>query len=173
MNEAITNPSQWENQAMNNGQKEALSIIKMLLDTEQELKNRKSAEISFSPPILTRDDAAVFFPNTINTIQGQTGAHKSRLAEVICSALLKNANCNNHLLNFKRNESSTPIHVLYVDTERNLKEQFPAALQSILKGAGYAKEEPTLVPFYVFANASKAETLCRSQSLLGRFEDYN
>lgn len=133
MKNAITDPQQW--------QKQTSSTLRKLLETQQTLKVMKSTDIHFSPPILTRDDSAVFFPSTINTIQGQTGAHKSRFAEVICSALLKKPDCNRPLLNFKKYDINTCHHVVYVDTERNLKEQFPAALQSILTGAGYCKED--------------------------------
>lgn len=115
--------------------------LRSLLQTQEQLRAIKSTDIRFSPPIVTREDAAVFFPNTINAIQGQTGAHKSRLAEVICSALLRRHNCDRPLLNFTRRSFEAEHHVLYVDTERNIKEQLPAALQSILTGAGYTKED--------------------------------
>ena len=93
------------------------------------------------PPIITQNDNAVIFPHTINVIQGQAGVHKSRLAECFCSALLKTHNCNNELLGLKR-VPFDPIHTLvYVDTERNLSEQFPFALQSIQIKAGYAKKD--------------------------------
>jgi len=119
-----------------------------ILETQAQLKEIKSTDIRFSPPILTRDEAAVIFPNTINAIQGQTGAHKSRLAEVICSALMKLHDCDSPLLDFKR-RSFDACHVLYVDTERNIKEQLPAALQSILTGAGYSKEDNPNVFDYI------------------------
>lgn len=139
LKEAITDPNQWQQTA--EARCETSATLRSLLDTQEQLKAMKSMDIRFSPPILTREDAAVIFPNTINAIQGQTGTHKSRLAEVICSALLMRHDCENPLLNFKRRAFDALHHVLYVDTERNLKEQLPAALQSILTGAGYAKED--------------------------------
>jgi hypothetical protein len=141
MKNAITDSLQWQKQTSEEAGRSASSTLRKLLETQRTLKEMKSTDIHFSPPILTRDDAAVFFPSTINTIQGQTGAHKSRFAEVICSALLKRQNCNRPLLNFDRQDSNRNFHVVYVDTERNLKEQFPTALQNILKGAGYCKED--------------------------------
>ena len=77
---------------------------------------------------------------TINIIQGKAGVHKSRLAETFCSAFIKQPIHKNHLLGFKTNIMNRPT-VCYVDTERNLTEQFPFALQQILQKAGYNKEE--------------------------------
>jgi len=111
-----------------------------ILEQQAELKQLKATEIQFSPPLLLRDEASVIFPNTINAIQGQTGAHKSRFAERIVSAILKRQNCDNELLGFERLDLLARYHVLYVDTERNIKEQFPAALQSMQVNAGYTKE---------------------------------
>ena len=63
--------------------------LKIILDTRQKLKELKATDIKFSDPILKQGENAVIFPRTINVIQGQNGTHKSRLAEYICSALLK------------------------------------------------------------------------------------
>lgn len=139
LKEAITDPNQWRQP--DEARCETSETLRSLLDIQEQLRAMKSTDIRFSPPILTREDAAVIFPNTINAIQGQTGTHKSRLAEVICSSLLMRHGCVNPLLNFKRRAFDAIHHVLYVDTERNLKEQLPAAIQSILIGAGYAKED--------------------------------
>jgi len=113
--------------------------LKKILKTSENLKLIKSTEIKFSEPILKQGENAVIFPHTINVIQGQAGVHKSRLAECICSALLKLNGCENELLGFKRLNYDATHTVVYVDTERNLKEQFPIALQSILTKAGYDK----------------------------------
>lgn len=117
------------------------SNLKIILNTRQKLKELKATDIKFSEPILKQGENAIIFPHTINVIQGQAGVHKSRLAENICSALLKRNNCNNELLGFTR-VSSDAIHTVgYVDTERNLTEQLPYALQSIQIKAGYSKVE--------------------------------
>jgi hypothetical protein len=115
--------------------------LKMVLRSQQQIKEIKATEIKFTRPILKQGDNAVIFPHTINVIQGQAGVHKSRLAENICSALLKLHTCNNELLNFKRTNLDATHTVIYVDTERNLKEQLPFALQSIQKNAGYQIHE--------------------------------
>jgi hypothetical protein len=115
--------------------------IEKILKTKAKLRTRKASPIKFSDPILYQNENPVFFPNTINVIQGQAGVHKSRLAETICSSLIKRAECTNSLLGFYTSEYSAKYSILYVDTERNLNEQLPFALQSLQMKAGYQREE--------------------------------
>lgn len=114
--------------------------LSILLQTQKTLTQRKSETIAKTQPILTQNDQGVIFPRTINIIQGKAGVHKSRLAETFCSAFIKHPQCKNKLLGFKTNILTRPT-VCYVDTERNLTEQFPLALQQILQKGGYTKEE--------------------------------
>lgn len=119
-----------------------LSInLKKVLATSAELKDRKAVEIRFSEPVLKQGENAVIFPHTINVIQGQAGVHKSRLAENICAAFLKLEGNGNELLGFNRFGYNSIHTVVYVDTERNLSEQLPYALQSIQIKAGYHRAE--------------------------------
>jgi hypothetical protein len=118
--------------------------LKIILETKEKIKHIKGTEIKFSEPVLKQGENAVIFPHTINVIQGQAGVHKSRLAEIICSAFLKAHNCNNELLGFKRTNFDATHTIVYVDTERNLSEQFPSALQSIQIKAGFDKFEHPL-----------------------------
>jgi hypothetical protein len=111
-------------------------IIKILV-TQAKLIKRKSQKIQDINPIMLQNGKPVFFPNTINVIQGQAGVHKSRLGATVCSALLKKSNCQNSLLGFKSQTENENFSVLYVDTERNLSDQYPLALQSIQINAGY------------------------------------
>jgi hypothetical protein len=77
-------------------------------------------------------------------LQGQTGTHKSRVAELIASLFITNGGCTGHALGFERaGETTQPCAVCYVDTERNLQEQFPHAIQKMQAKAGY---EPTEHP---------------------------
>lgn len=115
--------------------------LKVLLDTRERLKVRKAQDISFSGPIVRQGENAVIYPRTITVIQGQTGVHKSRLAATICSSLLRLPTCENDLLGFNQDGCSDFHTVLYVDTERNLDEQLPYALQQIQVKAGYNKED--------------------------------
>jgi hypothetical protein len=113
--------------------------LKIVLNTREKLRDLKARDIRFSDPVLKQGENAVIFPNTINVIQGQAGVHKSRLAETICAAFLKLNGCNNDLLGFNRIGFVNNHTVVYVDTERNLSEQLPYALQSIQMKAGYEK----------------------------------
>jgi hypothetical protein len=115
--------------------------LNTVLATREKLKELKANEIKFSEPVLKQGENAVIFPHTINVIQGQAGVHKSRLAENICAAFLKLHNCNNQLLGFQRLNFDATHTVVYVDTERNLSEQLPYALQSIQIKAGYNRAE--------------------------------
>lgn len=63
------------------------------------------------------------------------------MAEFVCAAFLKLHDCTNDLLGFKRTNFDATHTVVYVDTERNLSEQLPYALQSIQIKAGYNKAD--------------------------------
>jgi hypothetical protein len=115
--------------------------LKTVLATREKLKELKASEIRFSDPILRQGENAVIFPHTINVIQGQAGVHKSRLAETICSAFLKLNSNENQLLGFNRESFDVSHTVVYVDTERNISEQLPYALQSIQLKAGYNRAD--------------------------------
>ncbi len=115
--------------------------LKMVLATREKLKEIKAGEIRFSEPVLKQGENAVIFPHTINVIQGQAGVHKSRLAENICAAFLKLNGNTNELLGFNRASLNAAHTVVYVDTERNLSEQLPYALQSIQMKAGYNRAD--------------------------------
>lgn len=126
-----------QNADLNNGGK--TSYLSQLKEIETELSIKKSGMITFSKPILCQNGKEIIFPNTINVIQGQAGVHKSRLAQTICAAFLKKENCTNKHLGFER-QSEVPA-IVYIDTERNLKEQLPYALQKIQLDAGYKLSE--------------------------------
>lgn len=115
--------------------------LKTVLATREKLKEIKASEIRFSEPVLKQGENAVIFPHTINVIQGQAGVHKSRLAENICAAFLKLNGSQNELLGFNRLNFNATHTVVYVDTERNLSEQLPYALQSIQMKAGYNRAD--------------------------------
>ena len=130
-------------QELNNSINEAnlSENLKTVLATHEKLKEIKAGEIRFSDPVLKQGENAVIFPHTINVIQGQAGVHKSRLAENICAAFLKLNGSQNELLGFNRLNFDAKHTVVYVDTERNLSEQLPYALQSIQIKAGYNKAD--------------------------------
>jgi hypothetical protein len=116
------------------------SRLEKVLITREILAQNKSKKITFSNPILTQSDNPVFFPKTINVIQGKAGVHKSRLAQIISSAMLRKNGQPLHLLSFSK-DNSRSYAICYVDTERNLSEQLPYALQQIQIRAGYNIED--------------------------------
>ena len=107
-----------------------------IIETSEVIAEARKNEIHFQEPFLLLDGEPVFFPNTINIIQGKAGVHKSRLAEIICAALLKERNCRNELLGFVANEKYN-FNVRYVDTERNIRSQLPYAMRELFKKAGH------------------------------------
>lgn len=112
-----------------------------IIATHEKLKQLKASAIKFSEPVLRHGENAVIYPNTINVIQGQAGVHKSRLAEIISSGFLKLIECKNELLGFNKPHSNPTYTIVYVDTERNIAEQLPYALQSIQLNAGFKIED--------------------------------
>jgi len=142
----IPNPFQKKNihpDTLNNNhsdKREQQNKLKKLLKTREIITINKSKKITFSNPILKQNDNPVFFPRTINVIQGKAGVHKSRLAESICASLLKKPYCENDLLGFKA-DPLTSYSICYVDTERNLSDQLPYSLQQIQLKAGYDIED--------------------------------
>jgi len=119
--------------------KEYSENLKRILSTAEKLKQTKETDIKFDDAIILQGSNKVIFPRSINVIQGQTGVHKSRLVENICSAILRTENCRAEMLGFSLSLSAPEYTLVYIDTERNLRTQFPYALQTIQMKAGYKK----------------------------------
>ena len=111
-----------------------------LFAIQSQLQTLKSGAIIRSKPLLTQNGNGIIYPRSINTIRGKAGVHKSRIAQAICSALIKKESCKHVNIGFEKNEQQ-PCTVCYIDTERNLQEQFPIAIQHILHHAGYERTE--------------------------------
>lgn len=114
--------------------------LDQLIATEENLRLLKKKPVVFSPPLTSRLNSAVIFPHTINVIQGQTGVHKSRFASHLASLLLQKHGCSINLMDFEYNQTC-PNVIVYIDTERNQREQFPRFIQEIHENAGYSVEE--------------------------------
>ncbi|MDX2190787.1 MAG: hypothetical protein SFY32_13070 [Bacteroidota bacterium] len=138
MNE-LPKPSEFNKSPLSTGEGPGVRLTK-LLTTREKLLKAKSQKIHFAPAILFQNENPVFFPKTINIIQGKAGVHKSRLAETICASLLKRPGTNRDLLGFNA-QTLTSFNVCYIDTERNLSDQLPYALQQIQLKAGYNMED--------------------------------
>jgi len=118
-------------------EEEKQNLLKILLDTQEELRKRVNSEIQFAPPIIERNGVGIIYPNTINVFQGKTGTHKSRLNEIFLSILLSILP-DNSLLGFNRKTlNPDEFHIALVDSERNLKNQFPYAIQQVLAKAKF------------------------------------
>ena len=111
-----------------------------LCEISNQLTKIIRTEIKTPPSLLLRDGEGTLFPQSIHLVQGRSGTHKSRLAQTICSALLKKEDCTNELLGLYPDPRMKSV-VCYVDTERNLTYQLPRALQEIQMDAGYSREE--------------------------------
>ncbi len=110
--------------------------LELLIATHEKIKLTKKSTIHFSPPIITHNGQPIVFPYTIVLLQGQTGVHKSRLAEHIASMLLVPTEGSSDILGFSVDRSKD-YTLCYIDTERNINEQFPAAIQRIQEIAGF------------------------------------
>ncbi len=120
---------------MNSNQNGLETQIQRMYEQREKILLRSMRPIQFSRPIIYKEDLGIIFPNTITTIQGKKGVHKSRLTETLCARILDRGNREDHLgleLNTKHD-----IFLLYVDTERNQKDQFPYAIQMIRKKSGH------------------------------------
>ncbi|MFD1874435.1 hypothetical protein [Hymenobacter bucti] len=118
------------------------SYLDHLLATRQELRERVAGTVARAEPILHQNGQGIIWPHTINLIQGQTGTHKSRVAELICSILIARQELRGETLGLALDSlPEHPYSVCYVDTERNLQEQFIQAIQTMKQRAGYAYHE--------------------------------
>ncbi|AMM51210.1 hypothetical protein TH61_08515 [Rufibacter sp. DG15C] len=107
-----------------------------------------SRRIVRTPPIVKLNGEGLIWQRTINIIQGKFGSHKSRLAELICSLLIRSNNCDTDFCGLAKDEFKQ-FSVAYVDTERNTSEQFPLAIQQVRNLAGRDQYQPYdyLIPF--------------------------
>lgn len=110
-----------------------------IIKSKELLRLHSSKPISFSSSIISHFGIGAIFPNTINVVQGKKGSHKSRLTEILCIVMLSQMH-ESEYIGFLR-DNSKKYAVLYVDTERNIKEQFPYAIQKIKEKSGYKIEE--------------------------------
>ena len=116
------------------------SYLQVMLEANL-IRKRAEAPIEFMPALLLHKGEPSIFPNTITLIQGQSGVHKSGLAQLICASLIKNNTCTNTFLGFEVNENIKDIQVVYIDTERNHIDQLPFSLQRVKLQAGYSIDD--------------------------------
>jgi hypothetical protein len=123
---------------------ETSAAMAELLRVQAIIARKKSEKIEFQRPVVVRGADAIFARRTVVVIQGKSGRHKSRFVGDLCSTILKKRGYDapNDHLGFRLNGvTSDDTAILYVDTERNIYDQFPAALQIIQRNAGFAFNE--------------------------------
>jgi hypothetical protein len=115
-----------------------------LLAITEQVRIATESPVVFGPALFWQDDKPVLWPRTINLVQGQTGVHKSRVAELFGSAVLAPGALHGDALGIEfRPIKGESYRLLYVDTERNISDQLPRAIQSLKCRAGYyLKQHP-------------------------------
>ncbi|MVM35483.1 hypothetical protein GO755_36010 [Spirosoma sp. HMF4905] len=117
------------------------TILNRLLSKEQILSEAATQPVVFSPPLISRAEVGIIGRGTINVIQGAFGSHKSRWAELLAALMLTGNDSNDpQFLEFKK-AMLERFCVCYIDTERNLTEELPYAVQGIKLRAGYRLDE--------------------------------
>jgi hypothetical protein len=130
--------------------------LNTLLNTRAKIHERSLLDIEFSRPLISRGNLGIIYPHTITVIQAKKGSHKSRLAETLAILFLHHDK-SVELLGFSRTLTK-PAMVLYVDTERNQKDQLPFAMQKIRTKAGYPKNQnPEQFDFVSLIDIPRAE----------------
>ncbi len=150
--------------------------LEKVFASREKIRKRSCETVTFSPPIISCNDVGIIYPNTINIIQGKKGVHKSRLTEVFC-ALMLCQDLTKKFLGMKRNAMSSSV-VLYVDTERNINDQFPYAIQKIKILSGFEKEsEPPSLDFISLIDVPRQERFATLKEYIDtfrvKFQAYN
>lgn len=103
------------------------------------IRSNTRRQVKDTPPIFTIDGVSVFFRNTINIVQGKKGTHKSRIIQnFIAAAIAPKEVSKESFLNIECLLDDPQI--LYIDTERNIVSQLPAANRHIYRTAGLSSK---------------------------------
>ena len=121
-----------------------------------------STTAPLNKPLLSMNGYPLIFPDTINVLQGQTGAHKSRMAEHLVSQILKKQGCTD-LITLKVHSKN--IFCAYVDTERNLSSQLANSVRNIAFNAGYKPEEIIRSKLFDVISLMPFQRNCRREAL--------
>lgn len=144
-----------------------------LLKTSSELLELSKKPIVRPEPLILLDGKPFIYPNTINVIQGKAGMHKSRVAAAEASILISEKPIISKL--GLQRVSNSPVHTVYIDTERNLKNQYPEVIQNIKLHAGYPIESnaPKFNPITLL-KVERKKRLKEIDKLLNKFKtDYS
>lgn len=140
--------------------------LQVLFERSQEIRKVKDQEINFQSPLMSLAGVGLIYPGTINIIQGKSGVHKSHLAQFFSSIAISLDSELGDPLSIQR-INQDPLPIVYIDTERNQKEQFPLAIQQILELSGYEiKDNPVELEFFSFLNVQRKERKEKLKELL-------
>lgn len=130
-----------------------------------EIEKYKGMTISKPEPIVTWEGSPLIYPNTINIIQGQSGVHKSRFAELIVRSILSKEADYSNALSLKGRDG---ISLCYLDTERNIEYQFSKTIGDIERACGYSgKDKVEHFHFASFIKINRRERLKALKEYLG------
>lgn len=115
------------------------ALLKILLLAQESIKQRATEASIEEPPFLLQYGQAILFLRTVNIIQGQNGSHKSRIVALMAAVILAGPSAVCETLGFTRRPGR--YGVVYIDTERNLSSEYPAAIQRLKLWAGYQREQ--------------------------------
>ncbi|MBC6606263.1 AAA family ATPase [Hymenobacter sp. BT188] len=119
--------------------KQRPALLKILLAAQERIKQRATEENIEEPPFLLQYAQAILFARTVSIIQGQNGSHKSRIVALMAAVILAGPDAVCETLGFTR--APGRYGIVYIDTERNLSSEYPAAIQRLKLWAGYRREQ--------------------------------
>lgn len=133
--------------AQSEAESKQAEALNRLLDIQNKVRDYASQDVVFSPSLvsyrysqgLNNIEIPIITKDALTFIQGKTGSHKSRLAEVFAGLLLGDG--SKDIFGFRRYRGAGGYVVGYIDTERTYKEEFPAAIQHIRRLAGCNPKE--------------------------------
>jgi len=128
-------------QKLYNKKKKKNSLLDDLININADIKKRKKGKVELLKPIVWRKKQKVLFPNTIMAIQGPSGSGKTRLAQAMVASILTSSNPPTKVNNLGFKTYNDEMITVLIDTERNLNDQMPLAIQEIQYLAGIPREE--------------------------------
>lgn len=114
-----------------------VTLLEKLQSISSQIKEKAAQKVVFTPPLISHNDMSIIRRGTLVGIQGRFGSHKSRFGEMLASLILSNQRDHNgHFLGYSKNPLER-IALVYIDTERNTKEELPVTIQGIRRKAGF------------------------------------
>ncbi len=151
--------------------------VSKLLQISDKIYNNLQKKLIKPKPIVTINDIPIVFPYAITLIQGQKGSFKSMIVGMIASIVIcknKNLESVNGNLHLDTIDSKETI-LVYIDTERDLKNGFPYAIKKILYNAkiidSFNSDSIPKTENFIYTSLAEIETDLR-QTYIIDFLDY-